>query len=165
MILIEINRSGLTENSAKWDFFRCARASEFRFQYMEFSTGDRVMICFCNRVVCVFLKVRHDSIFHVDHHKGVIRVEIDDKSQSDGLKHIDYILPKETEKRIYPMDRMTNYMIQRWICCKYGIYDFHPPISHKIKDREKWFKSQIQFMKGNELSMCWTNYDLVIKYQ
>ncbi len=45
-------------------------------------------------------------------------------------------------------------------------YIFHPPnlnIEHYY--RLKWFKSQIQFMKGNELPMCLTNYDLVIKYQ
>ncbi len=111
-----------------------------------------------------FFKVPHNSTFQADLEDEKITVEIDDKSPIGTLETFIYRFVKPGLLKI--TDRAEHYEILTRSFPVNSIYDFHPPISYElISDREKWFRRQIQFLRGNELPMCWTNYDLVIRYQ
>lgn len=159
MVFVEINRHGFTRDSALGielsqgihglGWYYCAR----------FTIYDRIMYYKIRGWPCfIFFKIARNSKFQVNLNSEIIAVEIDDKSPSNILENFVYKFSSQGVERV--TDRMTYYEMLKRMCFDKDTWIFHPPISHKIKDREKWFTSQIQSLKGNELPMCWTNYDV-----
>ncbi len=137
----------------------------YRLRVFTFVTGGGVMICKNDRLSYLFFNIPQNSNFQIDAKKRRIIVEIDDISPSNMLKLIIYKYFDQKYEKIDTRDKLKYYGMMNSLASCEDTWMFHSSISSKIKDRKKWYRSQIQFLKGNELPMCWTNHDLAIKYQ
>ncbi len=160
MKIVEISRRDFEEMKDCGNY----RFYGFAYQYDRHPCESRTVIVIKGSVEYALFKVPRNSKFQVDQENESIIVENDVISLSNILELAVYRFKKHGMMRI--TDRLTYYEILAQFFPLNSMFEFHPPLTYElVKDRWKWFESQIQFLKGNELTMCWTNYDLVIKYQ
>ncbi len=119
-------------------------------------------ICHINwHFVYGFFVIPKDSIVHCNVWPLVFHIDLSPRQVDYEL----YVFKYHNRKFTKLTDRLSQYEAFVDSAHKDDFQFFHPPISSLVEDRTKWFRSQIQFLRGNELPMCWTNYDLVIRYQ